>query len=308
LERLDETASGILTILCNHSFHCHCLSQWKGDNSCPVCRYCQQPEPEGPTCSVCGTSESLWICIVCGYVGCGRYKNEHARLLFKETMHAYALELQTSRVWDYAEDRYVHRLVQNKSDGKLVELPPPGVPDPSTQPDMSKVESISLEYSYLLEAQRSYFQEQLRRTETQKHQKIQQLEEEYADLLWQKEEHAKKARQLEEEKKKWDKRVTELERKMQDTVKETKFLKDVNSAMSQSQDAWKEKIKETEKKLEDDSKDKKIEELQEQIRDLMYFIEAKDKIAKNEELQNGDVILAPGSNPTTPRRKTKKKK
>jgi len=30
LERLDETSSGILTILCNHSFHCQCLSQMEG--------------------------------------------------------------------------------------------------------------------------------------------------------------------------------------------------------------------------------------------------------------------------------------
>jgi len=193
VERLDETASGILTILCNHSFHCQCLSQWKGDNSCPVCRYCQQPEPEGPTCTICGTDESLWICLICGNLGCGRYKNEHARLHYKETLHVYALDLHTSRVWDYKEDRYVHRLAQNKSDGKLVELPPVGSEvDPSNLPDMSKVESISLEYSYLLEAQRSYFQDQLRRIEMQKHQKIQQLEDEYAQLLWQKEEHAKK--------------------------------------------------------------------------------------------------------------------
>ena len=28
-------------------------------------------------------------------------------------------------VWDYAADRYVHRLVQNKADGKLVELSTP---------------------------------------------------------------------------------------------------------------------------------------------------------------------------------------
>ena len=35
----------------------------------------------------------------------------------------YALELETQRVWDYAGDGYVHRLIQNTIDGKLVELP-----------------------------------------------------------------------------------------------------------------------------------------------------------------------------------------
>jgi len=36
------------------------------------------------------------------------------------------LELETQqRVWDYVGDNYVHRLIQNKADGKLVELPGP---------------------------------------------------------------------------------------------------------------------------------------------------------------------------------------
>lgn len=40
----------------------------------------------------------------------------------------------------------------------------------------------------------------------------------------------------------------------------------------------------------------------------MYYIEAKEKIEANEELQNGDVIIAPGPTSTTPKRKIKKKK
>ena len=40
LERLDPHASGILTVLCNHSFHSECLTKW-GDSTCPVCRYAQ---------------------------------------------------------------------------------------------------------------------------------------------------------------------------------------------------------------------------------------------------------------------------
>jgi BRCA1-associated protein len=71
LERLDQDPGGILTTICNHSFHYSCMSKW-ADSSCPVCRYCQQ-EPEKSSCSVCGTSENLWICVICGHVGCGRY-------------------------------------------------------------------------------------------------------------------------------------------------------------------------------------------------------------------------------------------
>jgi hypothetical protein len=35
------------------------------------------------------------------------------------------MELDSQRVWDYAGDEYVHRLIQNKTDGKLVEFPSP---------------------------------------------------------------------------------------------------------------------------------------------------------------------------------------
>jgi len=109
-ERLDQQISGILTTVCNHSFHSACISKWT-DSSCPVssraahitrvlvegniwpescflttifrslgwyvtvfvqvCRYCQQ-QSENSTCFICGTSENLWICVICGFVGCGR--------------------------------------------------------------------------------------------------------------------------------------------------------------------------------------------------------------------------------------------
>jgi hypothetical protein len=38
LERLDPEASGVMTILCNHAFHCDCRRRWT-DSSCPVCRH-----------------------------------------------------------------------------------------------------------------------------------------------------------------------------------------------------------------------------------------------------------------------------
>src|SRR5450432_3243483 len=59
LERMDDT-TGLLTILCQHVFHCACLSKWRG-SGCPVCRHTQpQPsltQPFGTTasdlCRVC---------------------------------------------------------------------------------------------------------------------------------------------------------------------------------------------------------------------------------------------------------------
>jgi len=50
------------------------------------------------------------------------------------------MQLSNSRVWDYVGDNYVHRLVQNKEDGKLVEMDEHGqrVTD-------EKIDSLTLE-------------------------------------------------------------------------------------------------------------------------------------------------------------------
>jgi len=54
--------------------------------------------------------------------GSVRYKGGHAIIHWKETHHCYSLEVETKPVWDYVGGNYVHRLIQSKTDGKLVEL------------------------------------------------------------------------------------------------------------------------------------------------------------------------------------------
>ena len=177
---MDET-NGLMTIPCSHVFHCTCLQNWKG-TGCPVCRFTNaSPEPSDPSnpftqpfgssasnlCSVCDCDDDLWICLICGYVGCGRYKGGHAKDHWKETAHSFALELETQHVWDYAGDMWVHRLIRDKGDGKVVELP--GRSDDTRHREnedvvpRAKLETIGLEYTHLitsqLESQRAYYEE-----------------------------------------------------------------------------------------------------------------------------------------------------
>lgn len=173
---MDET-TGLLTIICQHVFHCTCLQKWKG-SGCPVCRYTQDDfrknslslpfEDEEAECHVCHSDTNLWVCLICGTVGCGRYDGAHAYAHFKESMHAFAMDLSTHRVWDYVGDAYVHRIIQNKSDGKLVELPAADnsaldPPDWTDAVPREKLENMSVEYTHLLtsqlESQRAYFEE-----------------------------------------------------------------------------------------------------------------------------------------------------
>ncbi|KAJ9118862.1 hypothetical protein QFC24_006061 [Naganishia onofrii] len=123
-----------------------------------------------------GPPRSNWICVICGYLGCSRYARGHARDHYARTGHAYSMEIDTQRVWDYVEDSYVHRLIQNRSDGKLVELPSAASfvssrinhhlsalslvdkhlgfgPSVSDEKKISKLEDMTLEYSYLLSTQ-----------------------------------------------------------------------------------------------------------------------------------------------------------
>lgn len=51
--------------------------------------------------------------------------SSHAQMHYGETLHAYALNTETQHVWDFAGQGYVHRLLQNKEDGKLVEVNDP---------------------------------------------------------------------------------------------------------------------------------------------------------------------------------------
>lgn len=173
---MDET-TGLLTIICQHVFHCTCLQKWKG-SGCPVCRYTQDDFRKGvigpdsneepAECSICHSEENLWACLICGNVGCGRYDNAHAFDHWKQTAHAFAMDLNSQRVWDYVGDAYVHRIIQSKSDGKLVELPAADhsaldPPDWSDAVPREKLENMSVEYTHLLtsqlESQRAYFEE-----------------------------------------------------------------------------------------------------------------------------------------------------
>ncbi|KAL3941587.1 MAG: hypothetical protein SGBAC_004089 [Bacillariaceae sp.] len=68
-----------------------------------------------------------------------QFNRSCARKHYDETLHAYALDTQTQHVWDFAGQGYVHRLLQNKQDGKLVE-----VSDPYSMASLERTQSPGL--------------------------------------------------------------------------------------------------------------------------------------------------------------------
>ncbi|MES1904338.1 MAG: hypothetical protein MHPSP_000163 [Paramarteilia canceri] len=159
----SEHSSTVLTLLCGHSFHLECNDKWRF-SKCAICRQNQMPDdiPDN-LCQECHSSVGLWLCMICGHIGCNRYLSHHALNHFYTSHHTYALELGTGKVWDYAADNYVHRLVQSHIENKIVEVPPSTASQFEEIEFDLKLETINLEYSCIItkemEEQRKYFTE-----------------------------------------------------------------------------------------------------------------------------------------------------
>ncbi|KDN49572.1 hypothetical protein K437DRAFT_255248 [Tilletiaria anomala UBC 951] len=328
LERMDASVTGLMTITCQHTFHCSCLSKWT-DSRCPVCRYSQtrqayghilarrpgeeddESAPMPSACTVCATTTDLWVCLICASVGCGRYKSGHAHQHYIETGHLYSLELETQRVWDYAGDGYVHRLIQNKTDGKLVELPSASSTGntPSGKGSYSqaisgemvssdKIESIGLEYSYLLtsqlESQRFYYEDKIHGLQS----KLDDMVERDEALTSRVSKADAALAQLREEVHRTTSLCSTLEadrlksenRAGKAVEQARKLQRDLQAEQSISQGLQKhvEILKE-----EGSAMKSKVVDLEEQMRDLMFFVSAREKVQGSEELVGGDVAIGP---------------
>ncbi|KAG5545892.1 hypothetical protein RHGRI_018149 [Rhododendron griersonianum] len=152
-----------------------------------VCRLCQQHDEE-PECADCGTFKNLWVCVICGSVGCGRYQEKHAVRHWEDAQHCISLELESQRVWDYVGCIYVHRLNQSKADGKSAnmnsmsihgECSTCGCSEDSGISEAlydSKVEAMVDEYDRLsaneMETQRKRFESQLKEAKSKKERSV----------------------------------------------------------------------------------------------------------------------------------------
>ncbi|RDB23862.1 RING finger protein ETP1 [Hypsizygus marmoreus] len=336
LERMDSAITGLITVPCSHTFHCTCLSKW-GDSRCPVSRsaiaipFANPSTPMLSACSSCSSTTNLWICLICGNIGCGRYGRAHAQAHYQSTTHLYALELETQRVWDYAGDGYVHRLIQNKADGKLVELPSAasstgisprdGGLGPSQADALSaeKIEAIGIEYSYLLtsqlDSQRSYYEEQTTELKNQVAELrglVERLSHEFdkeranakeGALRHQQEEDMRLAKVLRDKTKAEARaeKATELARKFDKELKEERA---VSEGLMKNIGKMKERVEQAEE--EKKGFIAKIQDMEDQLRDVMFFLETKTKIENGEgpeaELAGGSIEVP------VPKAETKKKK
>lgn len=318
LERLDSDITGLITIPCQHTFHCHCLDRWKNSN-CPVCRFSSfrisrdnlinKPSHQCYSCQE-SNYNNLWICLICGNIGCSRYNLKHAINHYEATQHCFAMDLKTQRVWDYAGDNYVHRIVQNEIDGKLVEVSVQSNNDNSN--NNGNIDNASsannndtngknlndklsyninnkeyhLEYVQLLisqlESQREYYEskiQQITEVENDKDEKIQNL-------------------QMDNEKN------NEL---IQLKAKENEENKLMIKGMLQNLDKLEKKNENLQTQMTKLNNDKV--ELEHEVKDLMFYLDTQSKFENaSDDEKNGQIITVGGDSGTSSSKNQKKKK
>ncbi|KAG7282116.1 hypothetical protein CRUP_008228 [Coryphaenoides rupestris] len=281
LERMDESVNGVLTTLCNHSFHSQCLQRWD-DASCPVCRYCQTPEPvEENKCFECGVQEH-----------------------FEETQHTYAMQLTNHRVWDYAGDNYVHRLVASKTDGKMVQFECEG-----ETCHAEKIDALQLEYSYLLtsqlESQRIYWENKIVHLEKETAEEISNMKVKFKETLERCDNLEQRVGDLSKERQVVEKKYTHLNGRFSKMSVELKEEQEMNNYLRANQTELHAQVTAEERKGKEtgECKDETISELQEQLRDVMFYLETQQQIQHlppeaRSEIQEGQINIAAGPSAT----------
>uniref|UniRef100_A0A671PFK5 BRCA1-associated protein n=1 Tax=Sinocyclocheilus anshuiensis TaxID=1608454 RepID=A0A671PFK5_9TELE len=295
LERMDESVNGVLTTLCNHSFHSQCLQRWE-DASCPVCRYCQTPEPvEENKCFECGVQENLWICLICGHIGCGRYVSRHAYKHFEETQHTYAMQLTNHRVWDYAGDNYVHRLVASKTDGKMVQYECEG----DTCQD-EKIDALQLEVCVCV----CDWENKIVHLEKDTAEEINNMKAKFKETIDKCDSLERKLNELVKEKQSIEKKCSQLNNKVVKLSQELREEQEMNRCLRANQTQLQAQLQEEERRAHEAAanKDGQIAELQEQLRDVMFYLETQQQIDRmpadaRQEIQEGQINIAAAPQP-----------
>lgn len=97
------------------------LQPWPYPSNCSACRVIRQywwrdeshrgsgGEEQDLFCFSCSLRETLWVCLTCAFVGCGRYSNKHMEQHYRDSFHPFCLELSTLRIWDYVNGDFTHR-------------------------------------------------------------------------------------------------------------------------------------------------------------------------------------------------------
>jgi hypothetical protein len=212
------------------------------------------------------------------------FHTSHAGQHYDETLHAYALDTQTQHVWDFAGQGYVHRLLQNKQDGKLVEVSDPystASLERTMSPGLSdtqegevvhrKLEGFASQYYTLLksqlEQQRIFYEGRL-----------QELRQEFG--IEPKKNKAQKSESLhltalKQERRQLQQRLLSIQKKYTKVKEDVKFLKSMNESLEANKPQLEQKIKQAQQERMESREmtQKYLPALEEKVTTLMLQLE-----------------------------------
>ena len=236
--------------------------------------------------------------------------NSHAWQHYNDTLHAYALCTETQHVWDFAGQGYVHRLLQNKDDGKLVEVSDPmntTSQERSSSPGLTpaqesevvhrKLESFANQYYTLLksqlEQQRTYYEsrlEEIRRdysknssNNTSYHRKPKKRVDTAADLMV----------ALKQERQQLTQRLETIQGKCRKVNSDVTFLKHLNESLEANRESLRRQLEEAqrERTATRNMIDESLPPLQEKVMLLMLQLES---------TSNSSISISEPMNDTSP--------
>eukprot|EP00163_Fabomonas_tropica_P026693 TRINITY_DN5013_c0_g2_i11.p1 TRINITY_DN5013_c0_g2~~TRINITY_DN5013_c0_g2_i11.p1 ORF type:complete len:201 (+),score=55.08 TRINITY_DN5013_c0_g2_i11:76-603(+) len=171
-----------------------------------------------------------------------------------------------------------------------------------------------MQYDYLLtsqlEAQREYYESEIAKLKSEVKTALMEGEEGRTSLLAQNSELKNKCESSEKQAKAMKSLNTQLTKELKSAREELSFLKAVNESLTSNQQGWEEKLRFTQEEAarNDAAQHRQIQELEEQVRDLMFYVEGRNKIEATGEdiaadIAGGHIIL-----PATPKEEKRKGK
>jgi hypothetical protein len=262
----------------------------------------------GLVCDDCPMRETLWVCLTCGYTGCGRYSNKHAANHFLQSGHPFSLELATLRIWDYVTGGFVQRtdLLECPSSWPLLQ---PWIVAPSrstttsltdipsspvaARPDASekapkKATMIGEEYEVLLqsalEEQAQYYEGELSHLRAK-------LTADQVDQSVMTEAEKATVESLQEEIAKLHLRIHETSRQLLEVQKEEARYRATSAQLLRQQQVAQDLVQKLEQETaqEQAAGRQQVDELEQQIADLTANERMRSQFSQNEELQQAQI-------------------
>ena len=170
-----------------------------------------------------------------------------------------------------------------------------------------KMDSLQLEYTYLLtsqlEDQRRYFETKLGRVEEAAGKELSEMTNRAKEVQEAKNVLEGELELMKKEKVKVEVKLSQMSIKVGKLTSELSEEKQLNKSLRQNQEEWQTRLKRAEIEINvmKEVKDKEIGELKEQVRDLMFYLEAQAKVKESplkNDIEGGSIVMGEASGET----------